>query len=49
MFSEYRVDNYLPIDSKILDKNADLLFDIFGKVQGGSKNCLVLYASQEPR
>ena len=38
-----------PIDIKILDKNADLAFNIFSKVQGSDEDSYVLYASKEAR
>jgi len=48
MFEGYRVDSFHPIDTKILDKNADLVFDIFYKTKDGSRDSYVLYASKEP-
>lgn len=38
-----------PIDIKILDKNADLAFNIFSKVQGSDEDSYILYASKEAR
>ncbi|MBC8288580.1 MAG: HD-GYP domain-containing protein [Nitrospinae bacterium] len=42
-------EQYHPIDIKILDKNSDLAFNIFSKVQGGDEDRFVLYASKEAR
>ncbi len=42
-------EQYHPIDIKILDKNADLSFNIFSKVQGSDEGSYVLYASKEAR
>ena len=49
MFSEHSSEQYHPIDSKVLDKNADLVFNIFCKVQDANEDRYVLYASKEPR
>ena len=38
-----------PIDINILDANADLVFNIFCKVQDTSEDRFVLYASKKPR
>ena len=48
MPSEHSADNFHPIDSKILNKNADLAFNIFYK-QGTNDDNFVLYASKDPR
>ena len=42
-------DSYHHIDAKILDKNADLVFNIFSMVEDNGENRYVLYASKEPR
>jgi len=42
-------EQFHPIDITILDKNANLAFNIFSKVQGTNENSYVLYASKEPR
>jgi HD-GYP domain-containing protein (c-di-GMP phosphodiesterase class II) len=42
-------EQYHPIDINILDKNADLAFNIFSKVQGSDEDSYVLYASKEAR
>jgi HD-GYP domain-containing protein (c-di-GMP phosphodiesterase class II) len=42
-------ENFHPIDSKILDGNAGLVFNIFYKTLDGSEERYVLYASKEPR
>jgi len=42
-------EQFHPIDIKILDKNANLAFNIFSKVQGTDEDSFVLYASKEPR
>ena len=44
---EESAEHFHPIDSKVLDKKADLVFNIFCKVQGEDR--FVLYASKEPR
>ncbi len=43
------VEQYHPIDIKILDKNANLLFNIYSKVDAGDRDNYVLYASKEAR
>jgi putative nucleotidyltransferase with HDIG domain len=48
MSSQHSAENFHPIDSKILDKNADLAFNIFYK-QGTDEDNYVLYASKDPR
>lgn len=47
--SEGSADQYHPIDINILDKNVNLAFNIFSKVQGASEDRYILYASKEPR
>jgi HD-GYP domain-containing protein (c-di-GMP phosphodiesterase class II) len=42
-------EQYHPIDIKILDKNADLAFNIYSKVQSSDEDSYVLYASKEAR
>jgi putative nucleotidyltransferase with HDIG domain len=42
-------ENYYPIDTKVLDINANLAFNIFSKVQGTNEDQFILYASKEPR
>lgn len=42
-------EQFHPIDINILDKNADLEFNIFSKVQGNDQGSYVLYASKEAR
>ena len=42
-------EQYHPIDIKILDKNSNLAFNIFCKVQGSDEDSYVLYASKEAR
>lgn len=42
-------EQFHPIDIAILDKNADLAFNIFSKVQGSDEDRYILYASKEPR
>ena len=42
-------EQFHPIDIKILDKNSDLEFNIFCKVQGNGEDSYVLYASKEAR
>ena len=49
MSSEHSVKNFHPIDIKILDANADLVFNIFCKVQDTSEDRFILYASKKPR
>jgi putative nucleotidyltransferase with HDIG domain len=49
MSTESGAENFHPIDTKILDKNADLVFNIFCKVQDSSEDRYVLYASKDPR
>lgn len=44
-----QAEQYHPIDTKILDKNSDLAFNIFSKVQGSGVDNYVLYASKEAR
>ncbi|MBC8288579.1 MAG: HD-GYP domain-containing protein [Nitrospinae bacterium] len=46
---ENSAENFHPIDSKILDKNSSLVFDIYCKVQDDDENRFVLYASKKPR
>jgi putative nucleotidyltransferase with HDIG domain len=48
MPSKQSSENFHPIDSKILDKNSDLAFNIFYK-QGTDEDNYVLYASKDPR
>ena len=48
MSSELGTEHFHPIDSKILDKNADLAFNIYYK-QGADEDNFVLYASKDPR
>ena len=42
-------EQYHPIDIKILDKNANLMFNIYSRVEAGDKDRYVLYASKEAR
>ena len=47
--SEYSAKKFHPIDINILDANADLVFNVFCKVQDTSEDRFVLYASKKPR
>jgi putative nucleotidyltransferase with HDIG domain len=49
MFLTSGRENFYPIDTKIMDKNVDLVFNIFSKVQDASEDRYVLYASKDPR
>ena len=49
MSSEYSAKKFHPIDINILDANADLVFNVFCKVQDTSEDRFVLYASKKPR
>ncbi len=49
MSSEISAEHFHPIDSKVLDKNASLVFNIYYKVQDNGADRYVLYASKEPR
>jgi putative nucleotidyltransferase with HDIG domain len=42
-------ENYIPIDTKILNLKTNLSFNIFSKVQGTNEDQYILYASKEPR
>jgi putative nucleotidyltransferase with HDIG domain len=44
-----QAENYHPIDTKILDINTNLAFNIFSRVQGTNEEQYILYASKEPR